>query len=165
MRCLICNENFNVEILENHYQYYNLVNKKNYFFKELFLPDGNRKNYDECHIRFQNCQQRKNQNVLFHRNQQIGGVLNQPRPINFHGRGSIINNLINYQQIIMTFTMKVLLIVFLFHAWCIYTYWFWDEISGIFWAKKLSTNRNRWNRKYKGLVDKCICWKIFQSIC
>ena len=96
MRCLTCNENFNVEILENHYQYYNLVNENNYFFKELFLPDDNRKNYNECHICFQNCQQIKNQNVLSHRNQQVGGVLNQPHPINFHRRGPIINYSMNY---------------------------------------------------------------------
>ena len=34
------------------------------FFKELFLPDDNRKNYDECHIRLRTADREKNHNFL-----------------------------------------------------------------------------------------------------
>ena len=98
MRCLICNENFNVEVLKYHYQYNHSVNGNNYFFKEPFLPDDNSKNCDECHIRFKNCQQRKTYNFLFHRSQQMGGIINQAHIMNIHGRGPIVCYLISFRQ-------------------------------------------------------------------
>ena len=68
MRCLICDENFNVKALKNHYLYHHSVNENNYFYKEIYLPGDNRQSCDECHIRFKNCRQRENYNFLFHRN-------------------------------------------------------------------------------------------------
>ena len=87
---LICNENFDVEILKNHNQYHHSVNKNNYFFKELFLPDDIRQNCDMCYIHFKNCRQRINHNFLFYRNQQIGVRLNQSHPRNVLRGGPII---------------------------------------------------------------------------
>ena len=80
---------FNVEVLKNHYQY---------FFKELFQPDDNRKNCNECHIHFKNCWQRKNHNFLFHRSWQMGGNIGQMQPINILRRPPIIHYSINFQQ-------------------------------------------------------------------
>ena len=98
MRCLICNENFDVEILKNHNQYHHSVNKNNYFFKELFLPDDIRQNCDMCYIHFKNCRQRINHNFLFYRNQQIGVRLNQSHPRNVLRGGPIIYYWIKFYQ-------------------------------------------------------------------
>ena len=124
MRCLICNENVNVEIFKNCYQYHLSVNKNNYFFKELFLPDDNRKNCDECHIRFKTCRQRRNHNFLFHRNQQVSGRLNQPHPINVLRRGPLIYYLINFYQHdnFYGFYNESNVDSFLFREACIYTH-------------------------------------------
>ena len=98
MRCLIRNENFDVEVLKNHYQYYHLVNANNYFFRELFLPDSTSKRCEEYQIEFNNYRQKKNRNFLFHRNQQTGGAINQQLPVNILKRGLITYYPINFYQ-------------------------------------------------------------------
>ena len=116
MRCLIRNENFDVEVLKNHYQYYHLVNSNNYFFKKLFLPDSTLKRCEEYQIESNNYRQKKNHNFLFHKNQQTGGAINQQLPVNILKRGLITYYPINFHQhknFFMTSLMKKLLIDFL----------------------------------------------------
>ena len=98
MRCLICNENFNVEVLKNHCQYYHSINENNYFFREFFSPDNNSKGCDECQIQFKNNRQKKNHNFLFHRHQQTGGAINQQLQANILKRGPITYYSINFYQ-------------------------------------------------------------------
>ena len=112
MRCLICNENFNVEVLQLHYQHYHSVNESNYFFKKLFLPDNNRKNCDECYIRFKSCRQRKNYNFLFQRSEQMNQVL----PVNIIRRRLITCNSINFQQHFYDFYNENIADSFLFYS-------------------------------------------------
>lgn len=54
MSCLICEANFNDEVLKLHYQYYHPINENNYFFREPFLPDNACKRCEECNIEFKN---------------------------------------------------------------------------------------------------------------
>ena len=97
MRCLICGENFNVEVLKLHNERYHSVDPNNYFFREHFTPDNNWKRCDECKIQFKNCRQKKNHNFLFHRNQQTEGSINGGL-VNFPRRGPITYFSINLQQ-------------------------------------------------------------------
>ena len=98
MRCLICDKNFDVEVLKIHYQLYNSVNENKYFFRDLFPPDSNSKRCDDCRIQFKNCRQKKNHNFLVHRNQQTRGAINQQLPVNILKRGPVTYYSINFYQ-------------------------------------------------------------------
>ena len=98
MKCLMRGGNFSVEVSKNHCQYHHSVNENNYIFKKHFLPDNNRKNGDESHIRFKSCRQRKNHYFLFYRSQQAGDSINQARLIDFLRRRPIVYYLIYFQQ-------------------------------------------------------------------
>ena len=90
MRCLLCDiQNDNGEELKNHYKHFHLVNKDNYFFKELFTTDTENRSSrpcDDCKIRFQSCRQ-KNHCFLAH-HKQVGGA-NNHLPINVSKRSTI----------------------------------------------------------------------------
>ena len=102
MRCLICYyRSPQVEIVKNNYIFYHLINKNNYFFKELFLPDAENihsKRYNKCQMQFKNYRQKKNHSFLVHKEQQVGGSTNQQLPQNILGRGVITYYSINYFQ-------------------------------------------------------------------
>ena len=111
MRCLISNENLDVEALKIHCQYYHSISEDNYFFRELFLPDNNSKKCDERQVQFKNCRKKKNYNFLFYRHQQTGGAINQQLPVNVLKRGPIpiILSISTNTKIFMIFMMKKLL--------------------------------------------------------
>ena len=98
MRCLICNATtFSDDVYKSHYQDYHSINENDYFFRELFSPDGVLQRCDECKLEFKSCRLKKNHNFLFHYNQ-TGGSTNQQLPINVLRRGSIFYYYINFCQ-------------------------------------------------------------------
>ena len=67
------------------------------FLENLFHQIIIQKKCDECQIQFKNCRQKKNHNLLFHKNQETGGSINQQGNINVLGRGPIIYYSISYE--------------------------------------------------------------------
>ena len=62
MRCLTYYRRPEVEILKNYDIFYHLINKNNYFFKELFLPDTENihsKRCNEFRMEYKNWRQKK----------------------------------------------------------------------------------------------------------
>ena len=63
MKGLLCDlENNNNEELKNHLIHFHLIDKDNYFFKELFLKDTENKYYrrcEECKRDFESCRKKK----------------------------------------------------------------------------------------------------------
>ena len=98
MRCLICNENFNVEALKINCQCYHPINKINYFLRELFSPDCNSKRCHECQVQFKNNRQKKNHNFLINKYKPTGGAINQELPVNISKRWLITYHSINFYQ-------------------------------------------------------------------
>ena len=68
MRCLICNKNFDVEVLRNHYKHYHSVKENNYFFRELFPPDNSSKDVMNISSNLKIAGRKKKHNFIFHRN-------------------------------------------------------------------------------------------------
>ena len=65
MKCLLCDlkNDDNVD-LKNHYIHFHLIDKNNYFFKELFLIDTANKysnRCEECRMLFDTSRKKKNQ--------------------------------------------------------------------------------------------------------
>ena len=99
IHCLICDKNFDAEVLKIHCQFYHLVNENDYFFcEELFSLENNSKICDECQIQFKNCRRKKNHNFLFHKNQQTEGTTNQQLPVNILKRDPITYYSNNFYQ-------------------------------------------------------------------
>ena len=65
MKCLLCDlQNYNDKELKNHYIYFHLINKDNYFFKELFSIDTESrylKRCEKCKYYFGTCRIKKSQ--------------------------------------------------------------------------------------------------------
>ena len=64
MKCLLCDlENANDEEFKNHFIYFHLINKDNYYFKELFTKDFENKyskRCEECDLTFDTCRKENN---------------------------------------------------------------------------------------------------------
>ena len=94
MRCLICNSNFDVEVLKLHYQQNHLVDKNNYIFKELYYQTMLLKDAMSSKCSLKTAGRKKN-SFLFHRNQQTGGATNRG-PVNILRRDPITYFNINF---------------------------------------------------------------------
>ena len=70
MKCLLCDlENKNNEELKNHLIHFHLIDKDNYFFKELFTKDTENKysrRCEECIKKFWKLQKKKKKIVFCH---------------------------------------------------------------------------------------------------
>ena len=79
MKCLLCNlKNDNDEELKNHFIYFHLINKDNYYFKELFNKDFENKyskRYEECDLTFDTCRKKKNHCFCCIRNNLVDQML------------------------------------------------------------------------------------------
>ena len=85
------------EELKNHFTYFHLINKDNYYFKELLTKDFENKyskKCEECDLTFDTCRKKKNHCLLLHYKESCGSNI---RPLNILRRSNIITNCsINY---------------------------------------------------------------------
>ena len=80
------------EELKNHFKYFHLINKDNYYFKELLTKDFENKYSKICEewdLIFDTCRKKTNHCLLLHYKKSGGSNI---RPLNILRRSNVITN-------------------------------------------------------------------------